>query len=166
MHHPTDRIAHTTVFGTPVVEHWLGREKAQWVYHEGSIWWGVIFVGCWFGCVWFFVCVCGFLFVSVVFCLFGFGFGFVCGFVWLGGGGGWGVLGVCVGFPINLTVYSKCLLIHVILAPKVSQWHTDKDYLRLTICGVLYDHKYKLWKNNENAWYNMKLSWLWFNCNF
>ena len=25
MHHPTDRIAHT-----PVVEHWLGREIAQW----------------------------------------------------------------------------------------------------------------------------------------
>ena len=23
MHHPTDRIKHTTVFGTPVVEHWL-----------------------------------------------------------------------------------------------------------------------------------------------
>ena len=22
MHHPTDRIAHTTVFVTPVVEHW------------------------------------------------------------------------------------------------------------------------------------------------
>ena len=26
MHHPTDRIAHTTVFVTPVVEHWLERE--------------------------------------------------------------------------------------------------------------------------------------------
>ena len=23
MHHPTDRIAHTTAFVTPVVEHWL-----------------------------------------------------------------------------------------------------------------------------------------------
>ena len=23
MHHPTNRIAHTTAFGTPVVEHWL-----------------------------------------------------------------------------------------------------------------------------------------------
>ena len=27
-----DRIAHTTVFGTPVVEHWLEREIAQWVH--------------------------------------------------------------------------------------------------------------------------------------
>ena len=29
MHHPTDRIAHTTAFVTPVVEHWLEREIAQ-----------------------------------------------------------------------------------------------------------------------------------------
>ena len=27
MHHPTDRITHT-----PVVEHWLEREIAQWVH--------------------------------------------------------------------------------------------------------------------------------------
>ena len=33
MHHPTDRITHT-----PAVEHWLEREIAQWVHHEGSIW--------------------------------------------------------------------------------------------------------------------------------
>ena len=33
MHHPTDRIAHTTVFVTPVVEHWLEREIAQWVHY-------------------------------------------------------------------------------------------------------------------------------------
>ena len=26
MHHPTDRITHTTAFGTPVVEDWLERE--------------------------------------------------------------------------------------------------------------------------------------------
>ena len=26
MHHPTDRIAHTTAFVTPVMEHWLERE--------------------------------------------------------------------------------------------------------------------------------------------
>ena len=32
MHHPTDRIAHTTVFVTPVMEHWLEREIAQWVH--------------------------------------------------------------------------------------------------------------------------------------
>ena len=29
MHHPTDRIAHTTAFVTPVVEHWLEQEIAQ-----------------------------------------------------------------------------------------------------------------------------------------
>ena len=32
MHHPTDTIAHTTAFVTPVVEHWLERETVQWVY--------------------------------------------------------------------------------------------------------------------------------------
>ena len=32
MHHPTDRIAHTTAFVTLVVEHWLEREIAQWVH--------------------------------------------------------------------------------------------------------------------------------------
>ena len=32
MHHHTDRIAHTTAFVTPVVEHWLEREIAQWVH--------------------------------------------------------------------------------------------------------------------------------------
>ena len=37
MHHPTDRITHTTAFVKPVVEHWLEREIAQWVHHEGSI---------------------------------------------------------------------------------------------------------------------------------
>ena len=29
---PTDRIAHTTAFVTPVVEHWLEHEIAQWVH--------------------------------------------------------------------------------------------------------------------------------------
>ena len=33
MHHPTDRMAHTTAFVTPVVENWLEREIAQWVHH-------------------------------------------------------------------------------------------------------------------------------------
>ena len=28
----TDRIAHTTVFVIPVVEHWLEREIAQWIH--------------------------------------------------------------------------------------------------------------------------------------
>ena len=37
MHHPTDRIAHTTAFVIPVVELWLESEIAQWVHHEGSI---------------------------------------------------------------------------------------------------------------------------------
>ena len=32
MYHPTDRITHTTAFVTPVVEHWLEREIAQWVH--------------------------------------------------------------------------------------------------------------------------------------
>ena len=31
MHHPTDRITHTTAFVTPVVEHWLEQEIAQFV---------------------------------------------------------------------------------------------------------------------------------------
>ena len=39
MHHPTDRIAHTMDFVTPVVEHWLEREIAQ--PHEGSIRWPI-----------------------------------------------------------------------------------------------------------------------------
>ena len=29
MHHPIDRITHTTAFGTPVVEHWLEREISR-----------------------------------------------------------------------------------------------------------------------------------------
>ena len=32
MYHPIDRIAHTTAFVTPVVEHWLEQEIAQWVH--------------------------------------------------------------------------------------------------------------------------------------
>ena len=34
MHHPTDRIVYTMGFVTPVMEHWLEREIAQWVHHE------------------------------------------------------------------------------------------------------------------------------------
>ena len=37
MHHPTDRITQTMAFATPVVEHWLEREIAQWFHHEESI---------------------------------------------------------------------------------------------------------------------------------
>ena len=32
MHHPTDRIAHTSAFVTPVVDHWLEQEIAQCVH--------------------------------------------------------------------------------------------------------------------------------------
>ena len=32
MHHTTDRITYTTAFVTPVVEHWLERQIAQWVH--------------------------------------------------------------------------------------------------------------------------------------
>ena len=34
---PTDMIAYTTAFVTPVVEHWVEREIAQWAHNEGSI---------------------------------------------------------------------------------------------------------------------------------
>ena len=37
MYYPTDRIAHTTDFVTPVVEHWLKQEISQWIHNEGSI---------------------------------------------------------------------------------------------------------------------------------
>ena len=37
MHHLTERVAPIMVFVTPVVEHWLEREIALWVHHEGSI---------------------------------------------------------------------------------------------------------------------------------
>ena len=33
-----ERITHTTALASPVVEHWLEREIAQWVHHEGLIW--------------------------------------------------------------------------------------------------------------------------------
>ena len=32
MHLPTDKIAHTTAFVTPVVEHWLERKIARWLH--------------------------------------------------------------------------------------------------------------------------------------
>ena len=34
MHHLTYRLAHTKAFVTPVMEHWLEREIAEWVHHE------------------------------------------------------------------------------------------------------------------------------------
>ena len=41
MHHPTDRIVHTTVKVTPIVEYGLEWEVAQWIHHEGLIWWPI-----------------------------------------------------------------------------------------------------------------------------
>ena len=35
MHHPTDRIAHTTAFVIPVVEHWLEQEMVIWCQTYG-----------------------------------------------------------------------------------------------------------------------------------
>ena len=35
MHHPTDRITHTTAFVTPGMEHWLEREIA--IRNEGNV---------------------------------------------------------------------------------------------------------------------------------
>ena len=37
MHHPTERIAHTTDFDISVVDNWLEREIALWVHHTGEI---------------------------------------------------------------------------------------------------------------------------------
>ena len=37
MPYPTHRMAYTTAFDTPVVEHWLEREIPQWVQQMGSI---------------------------------------------------------------------------------------------------------------------------------
>ena len=37
MQYHTDRMAHTTAFVTPVVEHWLEREIAQWVTSERQV---------------------------------------------------------------------------------------------------------------------------------
>ena len=39
MHHPTDKITHTTVYVTPVLEHWLEWEITPWVHHEALIPW-------------------------------------------------------------------------------------------------------------------------------
>ena len=33
MHHPTDRIAHTTSFVMPVVEHWLEQEGRKEMFY-------------------------------------------------------------------------------------------------------------------------------------
>ena len=41
MHHPADRITHTTAFVTPVVEHWLEREIATLGWRHNTV------VGCW-----------------------------------------------------------------------------------------------------------------------
>ena len=81
MHHPTDRIEHTMAFVTPVVEHWLEREIAQWVHPmklhlaPGGKW--IVLLFCLFlvfcVCFWFFVCVFyggvfGFVFLNLYKC--------------------------------------------------------------------------------------------------
>ena len=40
-HHAIDRIAYTTACVTPVMEHWLERKIAQWVYYKGSFQWPI-----------------------------------------------------------------------------------------------------------------------------
>ena len=37
MHHPTERIAHTTAVVKSAAEHWHEQETAQWVNHEESM---------------------------------------------------------------------------------------------------------------------------------
>ena len=37
MHHPTDRITHTTAFVTPVAGNWLEREVAEWVENQITV---------------------------------------------------------------------------------------------------------------------------------
>ena len=71
MHHPTYRIAYTTAFVTPVVEHWLKREIARSdtlipIKYLLKCYW---FVGILFVCVFLFVFVC-FCFAVVVLFLF------------------------------------------------------------------------------------------------
>ena len=36
-HDFTNKITHTMAFDTPVMEHWLEQEIAQWVHDESSI---------------------------------------------------------------------------------------------------------------------------------
>ena len=36
-----DKIPYNMAFVTPVMEYWLGQETAQWVHHEGSVWWPI-----------------------------------------------------------------------------------------------------------------------------
>ena len=47
--YPIDRITHTMVFVTPIVEHWLEREIGIWVHHEGSLlpWSYILLPGHW-----------------------------------------------------------------------------------------------------------------------
>ena len=44
MHHPIDRIAHTTAFVTPVMENWLEQEIAQWVSTFNNIFIPLLFL--------------------------------------------------------------------------------------------------------------------------
>ena len=44
MQHPTERIIHTTAFVTPVMEHWLEREKTKNKQIQGANVWSSVFV--------------------------------------------------------------------------------------------------------------------------
>ena len=57
MHHPTDSLAHTTAFVTPVVEHWLNMEyirRAKPEWRRGLL--ACLFV-CMYVCRYVFMCV-------------------------------------------------------------------------------------------------------------
>ena len=44
MHHPTNSIAYTTGFVTPVVKHWLEREITQWHVASQNIYPKILFM--------------------------------------------------------------------------------------------------------------------------
>ena len=44
MHHPTDKIAHTTAFALPVMKHWLERELATWFVMTEANYTGVLYM--------------------------------------------------------------------------------------------------------------------------
>ena len=77
MHHPADMITHTTVFVTPVVEHWLEREISQWDNEQWSIKCVSFSNTSLSKCFWCFNCLFLLLFVCfvvawVLFCFFSF----------------------------------------------------------------------------------------------
>ena len=136
MHHPTYRIAHTTVFVTPVMDHWLEREIAQWVsaletltptsfktvrlklnqtYSFDSLCTIRLHDSVFFSFFFSFFVVL-FVFISMVgflLLLFGF-FCLVFFFFFFGGGGGWRGAGVCVCVCVFVDVV---FLVIVVVSP-------------------------------------------------